>query len=496
MSQTHRRMDAATARSALIRGAGWALAMRWSIRGMGLISTVILARILHPEDYGVIAMAFLVVGLLEAFMNVGAPQALVRLGVTTNDYINSAWTLRGVQGLLIAATMALAAPWAASFFDEPRLQMVLWILAAGIAPMGFANIGMTLAYRDLQFSTEFKFLFLNKFVAVCTTLATAAFLPDYRALLTGIVVGFVAELFLSYYFHNYRPRWDTSRVKELWAVSKWLLMSGLGGYALGRFDQVVAGKVGGTQQFGLYTVGADIGQLPTGEVGGTLARPLFPTLANLKHNWPEAEKTALHMLNIINSVTLPIGVGLAVVSQDATAVILGPKWAEAAPFLAGFALIGTVQSFHNPLTTLLNVAGYVKVQTYAVWLEFAFFVVLSYLLVPDYHLMGLVYARIASGVIKCQMVITATSWRSNLKMRAIYAAVWPAVLSAGLMGVFLIYLPITVQYDLIRLLLKMLVGAAVYITAMLFLWNATGRPNGMITYLFHWFRPAHSSQES
>ena len=475
--------DRNAVRSSLIRGAAWAMAMRWSIRGMGLISTVVLARILHPEDYGVIAMAFLVVGLLEAFMNVGAPQALVRLGATTNDYINSAWTLRGLQGLLIGGCLALAAPWAAAFFNEPRLKLVLLVLAVVQAPMGYSNIGMTLAYRDLHFATEFKWLFSTKVAAVCVTLVTALYVPDYRALLTGLVAGYVVEFILSYWLHPYRPSWDTRRIKELWAVSKWLLLSGLGGYVLGRFDQLVAAKIGSTQQYGLYTVGADIGQLPTSEVGGTLARPLFPILASLKHNWHEAEQTALHMLNTVNSVTFPLGVGLAVISQDATAVILGPKWAEAAPFLAGFALIGTIQSFHNPLTTLLNVAGYVKVQTYAIWLEFACFAAMSFYLIPNYNLMGLIYARIAAGLIKCLIVIFATSWRSSLKIKAIYTAVWPALFSAAAMGAVLIYLPIMVPHDLTRLILKIAVGAATYITIMLILWHATGKPNGSIRYV-------------
>ena len=474
----------------LIRGSIWAIAMRWSIRGMGLISTVILARILHPEDYGVIAMAFLIVGLLDAFMNVGAPQALVRLGTTiSEDYINSAWTLRGVQGVIMGVSLALAAPWAAEFFEEPRLQQVLWVLAIAQIPMGFTNIGMTLAYRDLQFSTEFKWLLTNKAVTVFVTLITAVFVPDYRALLTGLVVGYIVELALSYWLHPYRPRWDTSRFKELWAVSKWLLLSGLGGYVLGRFDQLVAGKIGGTQQFGLYTVGADIGQLPTGELGGTLARPLYPTLSNLKHNWHEAEQTALHMFNTINILTIPIGIGLAVVSQDATAVILGAKWVDAAPFMAGFALIGTISNFSSPFNTLLNVAGYVKVSTYAVWLEFVLFVGLSFLLIADHQLMGLIYARIASGLLKCQLFITVTSLRSNLKMRTVYALVWPPLLASGTMAAVLVYLPITLQSDLTRLMLKVFLGAAVYIVCLLILWVVCGKPDGPIRYILDKARP-------
>lgn len=93
------------AKASLIKGALWSLGMRWSIKGIGLLSTFIMARFLTPQDYGVVALAFLVVGLVDAFLNAGCNQALVRIGNPDHAQINSAWTLRAIQGVLMAIVL-------------------------------------------------------------------------------------------------------------------------------------------------------------------------------------------------------------------------------------------------------------------------------------------------------------------------------------------------------------------------------------------------------
>ena len=122
-------------KASLVQGALWALGMRWSVKGIGLLSTFILARFLAPQDYGVVALAFLVVGLVDAFLNAGSNQALVRIGNPDTDQINSAWTLRAIQGIVMAIVLAVLAPFAAQYFTEPRVQNVLWIVAGGMAFM-------------------------------------------------------------------------------------------------------------------------------------------------------------------------------------------------------------------------------------------------------------------------------------------------------------------------------------------------------------------------
>mgnify|MGYP006153187435 FL=1 len=130
------------AKASLIKGALWSLGMRWSIKGIGLLSTFIMARFLAPQDYGVVALAFLIVGLVDAFLNAGCNQALVRIGNPNHDQINSAWTLRALQGVLMAVVLTALAPFAAQYFHEPRVQNVLWIVAAGFL-LYFARGGIS-----------------------------------------------------------------------------------------------------------------------------------------------------------------------------------------------------------------------------------------------------------------------------------------------------------------------------------------------------------------
>ena len=465
-------------KASLVRGAIWALGMRWSVKGIGLLSTFILARFLAPQDYGVVALAFLVVGLVDAFLNAGSNQALVRIGNPNTDQINSAWTLRAMQGVVMALVLAGLAPFAATYFNEPRVQNVLWIVSGGMAFMGFSNIGMALAYRDLQFGVEYRSAVFTKITSVFFTLTTALYFRDYRALVCGIMAGYVCEFFLSYRLHAYRPKWCISSIPEIWQISKWLLATGIGNFVLKRTDQIIAGRIGSTREYGLFTVGADIGQLPTGELGPTLTRPLFPILVSMKSDWDRAKSATLRTLTTVNAITIPMGFGLAAVSQEATLVLLGQKWLEAAPFVAGFAMIGVVQYLTGPLNTLMNVAGYVKVQSKIVWFEFIVFTLLAITLAPTYKLIGLMVARLLSGLVSAMLMIFATKKHMQLPIKQSLMTYVRPVMGSLLMYAFLTSFTFS-SIAGIELALKVVIGGVLYTGWMLGTWILTGKPDGI-----------------
>ncbi|MDD2881490.1 MAG: oligosaccharide flippase family protein [Rhodoferax sp.] len=464
----------------LMTGALWAVGMRWSVKAIGLVSTAILARFLKPQDYGVVSMAFLVVGLVETFLNTGAASALVRLGSNPSmAQINSAWSLRGIQGCLMALVLLAVSPLAAIYFNEPRVMPVLWVVSMCLAFMGFSNIGMTLAYRDLKFAVEFKQALYTKLASVGITLLAAWYFVDYRALVSGIVAGFVVEWFLSYRLHPYRPRWCTECIGEIWKISKWLLVTGIGSFFLHRTDQLIAGRIGSTQQYGLYTVGADIGGLPAGELGPSLTRPLFPILSAMQHDWARAKSATLKTLGSVNSITMPLGFGLAAVSTQATLLLLGNQWLEAAPFVAGFAIIGVVQYLTSPINTLLNVAGHVRVQSRIVWTEFLAFVLLALVLTPAYHLHGLMLARIGSGLLQAALMMLAARQFMQLSL-----TITLATLVRPLSGAMLMYGALTTwgnsfSQPFINLLCNVVLGAVLYTSWLMLTWRLAGRPEGL-----------------
>jgi len=225
MSWTARRHDFQH-QARLMRGAFWQLSTRWLIKLLGLISTVILARLLLPEDYGIIAMSMLVVGIISSLLDFGVGVTLLRKDDLTRDEIDSAWSLRIIQGLLVGTLILLAAPVASIYFEEPRVLTVLCILAICVPVSSAGNIGFVLAEKSFEFGLLFRYQVYGKLVSVLGAGLGGWIFRDYRALLLGLTSGYLASLLMSYWMHPYRPRWNISQISSLWGTSKWLMLGG------------------------------------------------------------------------------------------------------------------------------------------------------------------------------------------------------------------------------------------------------------------------------
>jgi len=213
--------------------------MRWAIRGIGLVSTVILARLLTPDDFGVVAMAMVAVALLEVFTQSGVDLALLRTTEPTREHYNAAWSLEIIQGVLLAIVLFMTAPWVGSHFDDARVTDVIRVLSLRALIGGFQNIGVVNFRRDLAFGREFQFGVFKKLSTFVVTIASALILNNYWALVIGQVVGKVLEVGISYRMSAYRPRFSLERVGEIWGFSQWLILSRFARLVNKQFDRWV-----------------------------------------------------------------------------------------------------------------------------------------------------------------------------------------------------------------------------------------------------------------
>src|SRR5215472_7511173 len=140
-----------TPHSHMLRGSMWTLGIRWSIRLTGLVSTVLLARLLTPADYGIVAIAVVIVGAVDVFRLTGERSAIIRHPNPTREHYDSAWTMSVLLGLGLGLIILLLSPISASYFHEPRALAVVQVLAVRTMASGFENIGTLNFQRDLQF---------------------------------------------------------------------------------------------------------------------------------------------------------------------------------------------------------------------------------------------------------------------------------------------------------------------------------------------------------
>lgn len=473
-------MSTESGKRTLVRGAAWTVGMRWSVRLLGLLNTIVMARILMPSEYGVVAMATVVAGLVQAFLDFGASTALLRKQELSRDDIDSAWTLRVMQGLVVMVLMVLLSPVAAHYFSEPRVMYVMATLGVCFAVTCAGNIGMTLAQKAFNFSLDFKLQVICKLLGVLVTIGAGLALRDYRALVMGIATGQISTAMLSYWMHPYRPRWNTSKIGEIWGVTKWLMLSNIGMFVMRRGDELIAGRVvTSPAQFGAYSVGSDLGQMPTGEVGPAMLRALLPLLSSMVGTVQQINAAVVKAAGAANTVTFALGMGFAALATPATTLILGASWLAAAPYVAGFAIVGALQSMSGSLITLLVMRGRTKQHSMTVWTEFIGFVAAAILLVPSMSIMGLVWARGIGALCGAMAAAWLARRYCELRLRALVLALARPALGAACMFVLVRWVSGLVDPLWLKLVGGVLCGAVFYITWCWVSWRLIGRPDGL-----------------
>lgn len=472
----------------LIKGALWSLATRWGIRILGFINTVVMARLITPSDYGIVAMAFLVVGLIQALMDFGAATALLRKDQVSRDEIDSAWTLKFIQGLAMALLMIAITPFAEKYFNDSRIVIILYTFAVCIGIAGLSNIGITLAQKEFNFSLDFKYLLYTKLLSVVTTILAGWWFRDYRGLVVGCVAGYVGGTILSFYLHPYRPRWNISQIKSIWLVTRWLMLANGGGFILRKGDELIAARIGSPSEFGMYNVGADLGQMAAGEVGPAVLKSFLPVLASMKADFAQINLSVLKTLRVVSSITLPLGLGLAAVAPSITAFVLGPAWGGAAQYVAIFAVVGVIYSLAGPLTSLLTLRGHTRGLGIAVWIEFIVFILFALAFNSNQGLIGLAFARILGALTNLSCILFLT-WK------ACSFRVLPALLSISrpLLGSILMYLLVGWMLGNFgkeggTLILSIAVGALTFSLWSLATWLVAGKPEGLESTVLEFFQ--------
>src|SRR3954468_8820187 len=142
-------------------------------RVLGLMSTLVLARVLAPSDYGLVALAFAVNSTLDACLSAGVEQQIIRAPAPTRALYDTAFTFNLIRTLLISALLLLGAAPAADFFGDPRLEPVLLAFAALPLLTGMVNIGVVDFQRNLDFSAEFRMLIVPRLAAIAVSFAIA-----------------------------------------------------------------------------------------------------------------------------------------------------------------------------------------------------------------------------------------------------------------------------------------------------------------------------------
>jgi O-antigen/teichoic acid export membrane protein len=466
------------------KSAAWMVMKRLAFKGIGLISTLILVRLLAPEAFGLAAIASTAYDALNTISEFSFSLALVKMKNPTRAHFDSAWTLIVLRGFVIGAIMFASAPWIAELMREPRLTDITRVMAIYPILWGFENIGLIEFQRNLRFDRLFVYDVMGKIAGFIVVIPAALILHNAWAVVIGTIAPKVVQIPASYIMHPYRPRFSLKAGRELLNFSKWLFATNILSLANDYMVTILIGRIGGAGSVGLFRTAEQIGILPVSEVAAPIRGPMYSGYAKVLHDKDRLCGYVIDGLALTLMVITPLSIGIALTANLIEQVALGQEWAGAAPYIqvcAFYALFQGIGEFtHNLYIVKDRQRRFVEIMTLTVIIR-----------------LGLVlWAGFAYGAIWAAGMFALTSFFSSalwfaqltvligLSLKRTFAAVWRTLLATAIMAACVSYF-LWVWPDsgyaaarAVRLVLSVGLGGAVYLGALLGLWVISARPAG------------------
>lgn len=341
------------------RGMAWALAASVSGRAIAAIALIVLARLLTPEDFGLVAIALVVITYLETVGDLGAGAALVYWPRRQDDAAQLAFFINLAAGLAWGISMFLAAPWLAGFFDRPDSVWILRAMAVTFPVKALGNAHDMLLQKHLRFRE--RMLPEVGMGAAKGAIAIALALAGWGAwsLVVGHIAGTFAWTLVLWRVEPWRPgaRLPTDLLAPMLRYGRGLVAVNILAAVVHHADLVIVGRMLGTVPLGFYQVAQKVPEMTITVLIWVAGRVLFPAFARIHAVGGDVGGAYLASIRYVTILTIPAAVGLLLLAEPIMEVVFGPKWAPAAPILQGLAVYLGIRSVGSQAGDVLKGTG-------------------------------------------------------------------------------------------------------------------------------------------
>lgn len=456
----------------VIRGGFWTFFLRLSNRLLSLARTIILARLLSPNDFGLFGIALLALGALENISKTGFNQALIQKQGNIREHLDTAWVVQISRGLLLGLLLYFGAPLIAKFFDEPNAVMLMKTIGIGVFIFGFKNIGVVYFRKELEFKKEYIYLFSGTVADFGVAVIAAIIFRNAWALIFGYLSRAIVEIIASFLIQDFRPRLrlKVNSFKTLFSFGIWVWISGILIFLLTQGDDIIVGKIISVTALGLYQMAYKISNMPGTEITRVISQVAFPAYSKLQNSIERLREAYFRVLRLNTAVSVFVGGLIFALSPEITTVLLGDKWLPIITPIRILVVWGVIRSLVAGISPVFYSLGNPRIVTIMQGMQTVFLAALIFPLTSNWGIEGASMAVVISSLV-------AFFVRAGLLIKTIRCRIWrfykPLVitlLSAALSyGIVYLFNSIRISLPgLINLVVLSILFSITYIIIMLF----------------------------
>ena len=361
-----------------------------------MISTILLLRILTPEDFGISALATMIMFLFMSLCELGIRQYITKTQDISADEVNSAWSLQIIINLLITSSLFLFAPIIADILDNNNLVDVLRVLAFIPIIAALNNPGVILLEKMLDYAQTSKISIGARLISAPLTIYIAVVYKTYWALVIGQLLNVAVVCLFSYLFIQHRPQFRCKGFAHIFSMTKWLLINSFTGFIRAKAENFIINIKFGVEGVGLYDISKEFSHLPLTDIIGPASAPLLAGVSSIKTGIVDVYRAILKYLYIAFFFIVPSIVGIFMIGDLFVDVVMGEKWLKAIPLFKTVSLLMIVFTLYTCCRLIMFIKDDLKIMSI---LDILSIVMMIVLLLPEYvaNIEGLIIGRVLIG---------------------------------------------------------------------------------------------------
>lgn len=328
-------------------------------QGIQIFTTIILARVLTPSDFGLLNMALIIVGFAMVFKDVGTSAAIIQKRELSDELCSSIFWLNISVGFFLMVAIILCAPLAGLYYQEARVIPVLRILSISFLTASFGFVHQALLERELSFSSLARLEILS--VVAGGTVGVAMALLDagvWSLVVQTLITTFVSTALL-WVSSSWRPQWNFrwADVKAVGSFSLNLAGFNVFNYFARNADYLLIGRYLGAQDLGFYTLAYRILLFPLQNISAVVGRVMYPVLSSLQNDDEKFKSIYLKAIRSIAFISFPLMTAAFALAEPLILTIFGSKWQPVILLVMILAPVGLIQSIGTTVGTIYQVKG-------------------------------------------------------------------------------------------------------------------------------------------
>jgi PST family polysaccharide transporter len=463
----------------------WAVGARLVSRVIDFVTMLVLARLLNPKDFGLVAIAMTVIYVMEAAFELPVSEALVRLNEAEPSHYDTAFTISLLRGVALGSIACLTSWPFAHFYADRRLLPLVCVLSLAPAARGLVSPKLVGFSKNLDFSPYFIMEFMGKVTAFLAAIVLAVTTRSYWAIAAGTVLAPVTSTIISYVLAPYRPQLSLSKLPAFSGFLGWITAAQVVSAFNWQTDRLLLGKLTSTSELGLFTAANDTANISVSSLFSPIFLPLLSAFTLLRENPKRLASSYQTSAAAIVTIGLPILVLESLIAYPLVRLVLGDKWLGSAPLLRWLTISLIPALFALPIGPLVMTFGRTHIFFKRNLFETCIKIPLIVFGAIKFGFMGVVLARCVSETATVCFCMIVVRKLIGLPIRDQILGPWRGIASTAVMAVVvwfgmprLIHASTTASLATSSLLVVGL-GGAVYSGTLLALWIADGCPSGL-----------------